>query len=125
MTTTFTTTLTLSDICDVDSINNVDMEKVAQIAESIRENGWQGAPILVHTGINQLVTGSHRLAALKLLAEDDSSVYDMDVAVDVSEIVDEALEREGYSYGDIDYSEIGWLFENSEIEAFKDEICEW
>jgi len=119
------TTLTFKDIADVDMINSVDLDKVSELAKSIRDNGWVGAPILVHTGINQLVTGSHRLAALALLAADDDAIYDMTVAVDVSDIVDAALARENMSYPMIDYSDIGWLFVGTDIEQYQSHICEW
>lgn len=119
------TTLTLSEVLDIDAINNTYAKKVNELMESIKENGYVGAPIFVHTGINQLVTGSHRLAALKELANEDDSWYKAVVAVDVSDLVDDALEREERTYPEIDYSDIGWIFEGTEIEQYKEEIEEW
>ncbi|MDU6347593.1 MAG: ParB N-terminal domain-containing protein [Clostridium sp.] len=119
------TTLTLSEILTIDMINAVDEEKVNDLMESIRVKGYVGAPLFVHAGINQLVTGSHRLEALKRLAEENEDLYDTEVAIDVSEMVDEALTRDGRTYAEIDYSDIGWMFEGTELEQFESETEEW
>lgn len=119
------TTLTLSEILTVDMINSVDEEKVNELMENIKANGYIGAPIFVHAGINQLVTGSHRLEALKRLAEENEDLYTIEVAIDVSKLVDNALNREGRTYQEIDYSDIGWMFEGTELEQFASETEEW
>lgn len=109
-------------------INDVDPEKVNEIAESIKKNGFIGCPILVYN--DMLLTGSHRLAALEQLADEDyESVMDLgDVAEDVTDIVEanyaEFTEENGYER-DIDYSQIGWLLKGSWVEEYADEICEW
>lgn len=54
-------------------INDVDNDKVKEIAESIKANGYVGCPILVFG--ESLLTGSHRKAALDLL---DAEGYDDD-----------------------------------------------
>ena len=85
-----------SEIASYAGINAVDAGKVADLAESIKANGWQGAPILVcNMG---LVTGSHRLAALAELDADldyDGDALDQDVAEDVADEVNAYCEREG------------------------------
>lgn len=50
-------------------INSVNMEKVNTIAQSIRENGWQGRPLLAIGDDEEafLITGSHRLQACQEL----------------------------------------------------------
>lgn len=58
--------MTFAQIEGMYGINEIDIEKVNKIAESIQKNGWVGCPILVFN--DQLLTGSHRLAALKQLA---------------------------------------------------------
>jgi hypothetical protein len=44
-----------------------DKVKLEELAESMKENGWQGRPILVFDdgGANRAFTGSHRIAAAK------------------------------------------------------------
>jgi hypothetical protein len=114
-------------------INEVDENKVNEIAESIKANGYVGCPILICG--ESLVTGSHRLTALKQLAEQEDNdeidyigVRDMLVAADVSDIVDEAMrkfeEENGYT-PDIQYDDIGWIFEGTWVERYKSEIEEW
>lgn len=107
-------------------INEVDDEKVEALMSSIRENGFVGCPILVYGDI--LLTGSHRLEALRRLAAEDSSFEDEEVAEDVSGIVDEALaafeEENGYS-AEIEFDNLGWIFTGTWVENYKSEIAEW
>lgn len=125
--------MTYEEIRCYTPINEVDNEKVTEIANSIKKNGWVGCPILVFN--DSLLTGSHRLAALKKLYEEldfdeleEMNFYNMEVAEDVSDIVDEnydeAVEELGYC-PEIDYRNIGWLLKNSWVEDYKDEINEW
>ena len=114
-------------------INEVDENKVNEIAESIKANGYVGCPILICG--ESLITGSHRITALKQLAEQEDNeeidyigVRDLIVAADVSDIVEEAMrkfeEENGYT-PDIQYDNIGWLFEGTWVEEYKNEIEEW
>ena len=114
-------------------INEVDQNKVNEIKESIKANGFKGCPILICG--ESLITGSHRLTALQQLAEQEDNdeidfigVRDMIVAEDVTEIVDTAIrnfeEENGYT-PDIRLDDIGWLFEGTWVEEYKDEIEEW
>ena len=87
-----------SEIASYAGINAVDAGKVADLAESIKANGWQGAPILVcNMG---LVTGSHRLAALAELfgepVEDGTSVV---ATFSLSAAAKAKLEREASRTG--------------------------
>ena len=118
--------MTYSEIEWMQKINNTNTEKVAQIAESMRKNGFTGCPILVWN--NQLLTGSHRQAALEMLADEGVNVYDWDVAEDVTDIVEDAFarfERENGYIPDMDFSDIGWMLKGSWVEEFKSEIEEW
>lgn len=110
-------------------LNEVDENKVNEIAESIKANGFIGCPILVYG--ETLMTGSHRLTALRKLAEDeniDIDIENMFVAEDVTDLVDEAIrkfeEENGYTR-DIELDNIGWLFEGTWVEKYRDEIEEW
>lgn len=114
-------------------INEVDQNKVDQIAKSIKDNGYVGCPILVYG--ESLITGSHRLTALQQLAEQEDAeqidfigVRDMFVAADVTDIIENAIqkfeEENGYT-PDIQYDDIGWMFEGTWVEEYKNEIEEW
>ena len=107
-------------------INDVDNDKVKEIAESIKANGYVGCPILIFG--ESLLTGSHRKAALDLLDAEGYDVAGLDVAEDVTEIIENAIsvfeEENGY-IPDIDFSNIGWLLKGSWVEAYKEEIEEW
>lgn len=118
--------MTFGEIAWMHEINEVDEEKVNKIAESIKTNGWTGCPILVYN--DQLLTGSHRLAALKKLGDDGEDVWDMEVAEDVTEIAEENIRKREEEKGwapDIDFGNIGWLLKGSWVEEYKDEIVEW
>lgn len=117
----------LRDIIGFSLINDVSDEKVIRLAESIKENGFIGCPILV--AYDSLLTGSHRLAALKYLVIDlgMNDLLDADVAEDVTEIVEEhILQRIEDGYGsDIQYDSLRWYLSGSWVENYKDEIEEW
>ena len=106
-------------------INEVGKSKVNEIAASIKANGFIGCPILVYG--ETLMTGSHRLTALRQIAETED-ISNMIVAEDVTEIVDEAIrnfeEENGYT-PDIRLDDIGWMFEGTWVEQYRDEIEEW
>ena len=119
--------LKFDDIKHLHSINNVDDELVLDLINSIMERGWQGCPILIYNG--ELLTGSHRLIALKNIAvlNPNEKVLQEYVAFDVTDIVNRRileLSDDEFEYG-IDYSDLGLLFEGTEIEKYKDEIKEW
>lgn len=118
--------MTFGEIEWMQEINDVDENEVNRIAESIKADGWIGCPILVFN--DQLLTGSHRLAALKKLDEEGEDVLDLDVAEDVTEIVEENIrkceEEQGWA-PDIDFGSIGWLLKGSWVEEYKDQIVEW
>lgn len=118
--------MTYLNIENLALINEVDEEKVNEIAENMRKNGFVGCPILIWN--DTLMTGSHRLAALKKLEEEGVDVFDWEVAEDVTEIAEEnfaKFEEENGWQRDIDFSDIGWLLKGSWVEEYKDEIVEW
>ena len=109
-------------------INEVDENKVNEIAESIKANGFIGCPILICG--ETLITGSHRLTALQQLAEQEDNdeidfigVRDMLVATDVTDLIENALTKNPDR--ELDTSDIGWLFEGTWVEEHKNEIEEW
>lgn len=115
-----------NDIKCFSKINEVDSKKVKMIAESIKNNGWIGCPILVYG--EQLITGSHRLAALDLLYEDEFDIESIECAEDVTDIVENAMhtfEKENGYLPDIEFDNIGWIFKGTWVEEYKEEIKEW
>lgn len=115
-------------IAAYDGINATDDAKVAELVESIKANGWQGAPILVCD--NGLVTGSHRLAALKAIYEADldfeyDELFKIDVAEDVSEEVIAYCEKTGIGYDQIHFDDLSDVFAGTWVEEFADQIVEW
>lgn len=116
---------TYEEIKSLPLVNDVDAEKVEEIKKSIMENGWQGAPIL-YTNLG-LVTGSHRLAALKEIDdyEDDDDVLFEDVAEDVTDIINDYCEKNDMTWDELDFSSLREIFTGTWVEEYKDEIREW
>jgi len=122
--------MTYAAIESFSPINPVENDKVNQLAKSMLANGWQGAPILYTDYM--LITGSHRLEALreieKMYVDDEityPSILDEDIALDVTEIINDYCKEEEITIGEIDFSDIGKIFEGTEVEQWKDEIEEW
>lgn len=118
---------TYEDIKCLPLVNDVDEKKVSEIKESILANGWQGAPIL-YTNLG-LVTGSHRLAALQEIEEDDDVLDDdvlfEDIAEDVTDIINDYCEKNDMTWEDLDFSYLREIFAGTWVEEYKDEIREW
>lgn len=118
--------MTYEKISHMYTINDVDGDKVRKMVESMKENGYIGCPILIFN--DELLTGSHRLSALKQLEDDGFDIYNWEVAEDVTDLVNEAFEKFEDEYGwsrDLDYSDLGWMFKGTWVENYKDEIEEW
>lgn len=109
-------------------INAVDEKRVKEIKESILENGWVGAPILVCESLVCLITGSHRLAALKAIYENDWDV-DLDslgdVAEDVTDIIEAWCIENDATIDDVPYNNLSAVFAGTWVEQYADEIEEW
>lgn len=112
-----------SEIMCYEPINDTDSDKVTEIAKSISENGWKGAPILVSASLGMLITGSHRLAALKEIDVDADDLGD--IAEDVDDIINAWCEENDACIDDIDFSNLSSVFAGTWVEQFKDEITEW
>lgn len=116
-----------TDIMCYAPINDTDPEKVREIAESIKANGWQGAPILVVEGHGQLVTGSHRMAALNLIQ--DETWMDLDELGEIAETVDDIVEawceENDASLDELPYDNLEAVFAGTWVEEYKNEIVEW
>lgn len=113
-------------------LNEVDMDHVDAIIDSIIGEGWKGLPILVYN--EELLTGSHRLSALRTIEEKLNNeefdfevaskldkILNSDIAVDITEDIRDNIE-EGM---EIDYAELGPILQGTWLEEFRSEIVEW
>lgn len=116
---------TYFDISSLPTVNEVDQNKVEEIKGSILANGWQGAPIL-YTNMG-LVTGSHRLAALQEIEEtgEDDDVLFENIAEDVTDIINDYCESHDTYWDELDFGNLGEIFEGTWVAEYKDEIQEW
>jgi len=115
-------------ISNYSPINEVSPDKVDKLVESMLERGWIGCPILVYG--ESLITGSHRLAALHKIAHEHpgADVLNQEIAEDVTDIIEDRLaefEAENGYIPEIEYDDIGWLFEGTWVEDHKDSLPEW
>jgi hypothetical protein len=116
------------NISNYSPINEVSPDKVDKLVESMLERGWVGCPILVYG--ESLITGSHRLAALHKIAHEhpEADVLNQEIAEDVTDIIEGRLaefEAENGYIPEIEYDNIGWLFEGTWVENHKDSLPEW
>lgn len=114
---------TYFDISSLPLVNDVDEKKVSEIKKSILENGWLGAPIL-YTNMG-LVTGSHRLAALREIeeTEDDDDVLFENIAEDVTDIINDYCDKNDMTWDELDFSYLREIFAGTWVEEY--EIREW
>lgn len=119
--------MTAYDILYYAPINKTDAKKVRDIAESIVENGWNGMPVLVDETHGMMITGSHRLAALKLINDEfEMDLDDLgDVAEDVSDIINDWCEENDATIDDIDFSNLSAVFAGTWVEEYASEMVEW
>lgn len=107
-------------------INSADPDKVSELANSIKTNGWRGAPILVCQDHNHLITGSHRLAALEMLADDGFDIDSLgDIAEPVDDLIDKWCEENDTTIDDIRYDYLSEVFAGTWVEQYKNDIAEW
>ena len=95
------------------------------IKESMLKNGYVGCPIL-YTNMG-LVTGSHRLQALKEINNTGEGyhILNSDLAEDVTDIINYFCEANEISWDEIDFSDLGKIFTGTWVEKYKNEIEEW
>lgn len=132
--------MTAFEIIGFAPVNDVDAGKAAEIAANIKANGWVGAPVLVMASMAQMITGSHRLAALRAIeaeyddaifgGDDDaadrlSAILNADVAVEVDDIVNGYCEAEDETIDSLPYDNLSLIFAGTEIEQYALEIREW
>ena len=105
-------------------VNPVELDKVAEIKESIKLNGWNGCPILCYG--NCLLTGSHRQAALRELESEDFDIS-FDCAADVTDIIDNVMQENEWDLSDVfaNTDSLRYVFAGTWVEEYKKEIREW
>jgi len=107
-------------------VNEVDSDKVNKIAVDIEKNGWNGLPILYSENYGILLTGSHRQAALQELDNDGFDLSSLgNIAVNVDDIIEKWSEETGNTVDDIQYDNLGAVFEGTWLEKYKKYIEEW
>lgn len=119
--------MTYTEIRGCVPVNRTNKAHVRKIADSILTNGWQGMPILTY-GDTYLITGSHRLAALKLL-EREQDDYDPDelgdIAEDVTDEINEYCAANDVTIDELPYDSLSDIFAGTWVERYKDELVEW
>lgn len=107
--------------------NSTDRKHVDEIAQSIIQKGWDGAPILVDSVQGICLTGSHRMAALQHLADDtDMDVDDMTVALDVHDILEDWYDsQDPDAVDELPLDNLRAIFAGTEVEEYKDQLPEW
>lgn len=118
----------VTDIINYLPVNDVDINLVNDIKQSIITYGWVGAPILVSNAHCRLITGSHRLAALQDIYQNNIDI-DIDALGDIAEDVDDIIDMYCDNYNctidDIPYDSLSDVFAGTRIDAYKDNITEW
>lgn len=119
--------MTAYEILHFAPVNPTDPAKVRALADSIAVNGWTGAPLLVSEPYGQMITGSHRLAALRLLDEEGDLDLDTlgDVAEDVTDLLADWCEATASTIDEIPFDDLGSIFAGTRIEDYKSELAEW
>lgn len=120
--------MTAIEIMSYAEINSIEAARTLELKKSIMDNGWIGAPILVSTSRGMLITGSHRLAALKSICDSNWS-FDLDALGDVAEDVDDIInawcEENDCTIDDLPYDCLSLVFAGTWVEDYKDDIVEW
>lgn len=120
--------MTAMDIMSYCPTNETEAAHVEEIKRSIMANGWQGAPILVCESLGMLVTGSHRLAALRDIIDTELD-FDLDSLGDVAEPVDDIVsawcEENDCAIDNLPYDCLSQVFAGTWVEQYADEIVEW
>lgn len=88
--------------------------------------GYNLCPILVWE--DNIICGYDKFVALQTIHQSGINVKDWVVAANVTDIVNHKLleyeSEEGY-IPDLDFDNVGWLFKDTWVESFKDDIKEW
>lgn len=120
--------MTANEIINYIPVNSTYADHVFEIKNSIMENGWQGCPILVSEAHNRLITGSHRLAALQDISNNEWD-FDLDSLGDVAENVDDILdawcEEHDCTIDDLPYDDLCAIFSGTWVEQYADDLKEW
>lgn len=113
-------------LASLEPVNVTDKKHVVEIANSFKEKGWDGPPILYSKHHHRAITGSHRIAAAKVLLADADNEYAIDVeAIDVDPYLDEYCDAHNCTIDQIEFSMLRWVFEGTDIEDEVKKNVEW
>ena len=114
------------DVINLCTVNDVDRNKVDSLKKSIRELGWEGAPILVSDAHGMLITGSHRRQALIELDNEGFNIGSLgDIAESVDDLIDAWCTENECTFDNIRFDCLSDLFGGTWVEKYKDDIVEW
>jgi len=107
-------------------VNKVDKKQVNELANSFKEKGWEGPPILYSKHHHRAITGSHRIAAAKMLLDDPDDDYTVDVeAIDVDDYLDAYCDENNCTIDQIEFAMLRWIFEGTDLEKEVKKNAEW
>lgn len=116
----FIGSITISEIVGYTPVHaRLERRKIEELKESILDDGQCGMPIL--TWGEQLITGSHRLAALRELYYDNEIDGDIFVGEDIGDLI----ENGEICKEDVDSSCLRKFLSGTWLEDYKDELEEW
>jgi uncharacterized protein YcbX len=110
---------TFYEIAKIHKVNDTDQEKVNSIKAAISDGSFDAPALLVWEDMNQSVTGSHRIEAVRQLVEEDEERWENDEmeTIDVSEVM--------FAVECPEYDNLRGMFEGTEFEDEARKNTEW
>ena len=125
-------TKTLSDIAMYEPVNLIDSRKAISIAQRVVSGRAEWEPLLLYTPTRRAVTGSHRIAAARMvmalytLTKDGQRLADIPVPVlDVTRYVDRWCTENNRSFETFPFGNLREVFENTPIQKMVRQNKEW
>jgi hypothetical protein len=124
--------LTIEEISNLTPINEVDPKKALSIANSIIEGTFKSPDILFFSPFSAAVTGSHRIAAAKILMSlDQNSGFELGYrelefpAIDIADEIDIYCEQQDCSFEDLPFDDLRKFLSGTEVEEDAELNEEW
>lgn len=106
-------------------INDTDRAKVARIIRSIRRHGWRGPAVLVHDALGRAVTGSHRIAAARILSQYEK-YYDIECEiVECDDEIEAFCVENDCTFEQLPLDSLRTIFEGTGLESCARKNEEW
>jgi len=113
-------------LAGLETINKPEKKRIYELVKSFKEKGWDGLPILYSKAHHQAITGSHRIAAAKILLDDQDWEYSLDVeAINVDDYLDDYCEVHDCTIDDLPYNSLSDIFEGTDLEEIVKKNSEW